>query len=92
MKTAFCTLCEGDYHHGAAALLNSLVAGGFDGFYVIGWRGLPPPWVAGLPCDASGDRGIGGIRVLLEEIRTPWSLAHVKPHFMQTKRARSSIA
>ncbi|HBJ86508.1 MAG TPA: hypothetical protein DDZ88_22170 [Verrucomicrobiales bacterium] len=82
MKTAFCTLCEGDYHHGAAALLNSLVTSGFDGVYVIGWRGLPPPWAAGLPRDESGGLTVGGVRVLLEEMRTPWSLAHVKPHFM----------
>jgi len=82
MKTAFCTLCEGDYHHGVAALLNSLLACGFDGVYVIGWRGLPPPWAAGLSRDASGGLTVGGVRVLLEEMRTPWSLAHVKPHFM----------
>ena len=82
MKTAFCTLCEGDYHHGAAALLNSLVASGFSGVYVVGWRGQPPPWAANLPRDASGVQVIAGVRVLLEEMRTPWSLAHVKPHFM----------
>lgn len=82
MKTAFCTLCEGDYHYGAAALLNSLIACGFDGVYVIGWRGRPPPWAGDLPRDASGGLTVGGVRVLLEEMRTPWSLAHVKPHFM----------
>lgn len=82
MKTAFCTLCEGDYHHGAAALLNSLVACGFEGVYVIGWRGQPPPWAAQLPRDSSGCLIVGGVRVLLEEINSPCSLAHVKPHFM----------
>lgn len=79
---AFCTLCEGDYHLGVAALLNSLVASGFKGVFVIGWRGAPPPWIETLDKHASGDRSVMGIRVILEELRTPWLLAHVKPHFM----------
>lgn len=81
-QTAFCTLCEGDYHLGVAALLNSLVASGFKGVFVIGWRGARPPWIETLERSASGECNIMGIRVILEELRTPWLLAHVKPHFM----------
>ncbi len=81
-KAAFCTLCEGDYHLGAAALLNSLVSCGFSGVFVIGWRGAPPPWIETLAQDGQGNRIVGGVRVKLEEMRTPWSLAHVKPHLM----------
>ncbi len=82
MKTAFCTLSEGDYHHGVAALLNSLLAGEFSGVFVVGWRNLPPPWAKDLPRDAAGNHVVNGVRVLLEELKTPRFLAHVKPHFM----------
>lgn len=82
MKTVFCTLCEGDYHLGVAALLNSLVASGFNGIFVIGWRGAPPPWIETLERLATNQWSIMGIHVILEELRTPWLLAHVKPHFM----------
>jgi hypothetical protein len=81
-KAVFCTLCEGDYHLGAAALLNSLVACGFSGVFVIGWRGAPPPWIETLEQDDQGNRIVRGVRVKLEEMHTSLLLAHVKPHFM----------
>jgi hypothetical protein len=87
-QPVFCTLFEGDYHHGVAALVNSLVAAGFTGTFCAGYRGTPPPWTADLPRDASGGFTVGGVRVLLEEMHTPWSLAHVKPHFMLDILAR----
>jgi len=41
---ALCTLFEGNYHVGAAALVNSLHAAGFSGRVICGHRGPPPPW------------------------------------------------
>lgn len=78
----FCTLGEGDYYHGVAALLNSLVQNGFVGVFVIGWRGAPPPWLDALESHPDGGWRVGAVRVRLELIDTPWLLAHVKPSFM----------
>ena len=37
-----CTLAEGHYFYGVAALVNSLVRAGFEGTVVIGFRGERP--------------------------------------------------
>jgi hypothetical protein len=66
----FCTLGEGDYHHGVAALLNSLVRNGFTGVFVIGWRGAPPPWLDTLERHPDGGWRVGAVRVRLELVPT----------------------
>lgn len=47
MKTIICTLFEGHYHYGAAALINSLHKYGFEGEFFIGYRGELPFWAEG---------------------------------------------
>lgn len=44
MDPIICTLFEGDYHLGAAALVNSLHASGYRGRIFCGLRGPIPPW------------------------------------------------
>ena len=39
MNISFCTLFEGNYHFGVAALSNSLIAAGYAGTLWVGYRG-----------------------------------------------------
>ena len=48
MKTAIISSYEGHYHYGVAALINSAVAVGFDGLFIIAYRDSLPPWVQTL--------------------------------------------
>ncbi len=71
---AVCTLFEGDYHLGAAALLNSLHRAGFAGTFVCGHRGPRPVWHA-VRTDP--------IEVRWVEVSTPVHLTNYKPAFLQ---------
>lgn len=46
MNTSICTLFEGHYHHGVAALVNSLHEQGYRGSIYVGYKGPLPAWSA----------------------------------------------
>jgi hypothetical protein len=51
---AICTLSEGDYHHGVATLINSLINVGYDGHFWLGYRGELPAWIRRKEVQQSG--------------------------------------
>jgi hypothetical protein len=75
MNATLCTLFEGDYHLGAAALLNSLHRAGFAGTFVCGHRGPRPPW-------AARTARLDPIRVRWVELSVPVHLTNHKPAFL----------
>ncbi len=75
MSTLLCTLFEGDYHLGAAALLNSLHQAGFAGTFICGHRGPRPPW-------AEAVAELAPIRVGWMKIEPPVHFTNYKPAFM----------
>lgn len=76
MKSAVVTLFEGHYHLGAAALINSLYAAGFDGTVICGYRGPPPPW-------AELTANVNPIAVRFVPIASAVHFTNYKPAFMQ---------
>lgn len=89
MTSAVCTLFEGHYHLGVAALLNSLYAQGYRGIVYVGYKGELPPW-AGPPtappaADWPGSRTLEvapDLRVLFLPLDTPHHMSNYKPDFM----------
>lgn len=77
MSVTLCTLFEGDYHVGAAALLNSLHRSGFNGTFVCGYRGALPAW-------ASQTESLAPLQVRWIEVTVPIHLTNYKPVFMLT--------
>jgi hypothetical protein len=84
MTTAICTLFEGNYHIGAAALINSLHASGFRGRFLCGLRGPFPPWAEPSREGPDGSRicDFDGMEVRLIPLATPIHFTNYKPAFL----------
>jgi hypothetical protein len=80
-----CTLAEGGYFNGVAALTNSLVHAGFEGSVVVGYRGSKPTWLAQFEKDHASDIYVVAPRVHLKIVELPgtWHLSNCKPHFIK---------
>jgi hypothetical protein len=81
MTSAICTLFEGDYHLGAAALVNSLSAHGFRGTVYAGYRGPLPPWAS--TADPAGTINVTpDFTFTFVPLTTTIHLTNYKPDFM----------
>lgn len=88
MATIICTLFEGNYHHGLAALTNSLYKNGFRGEIFAGYRGSIPPWAlkpilaTGLEWqDATYVKIADGLVIYFLPLDTERHLTNYKPDF-----------
>ena len=79
-----CTLFEGDYHLGAAVLLNSIVRSGFQGLFWIGYRGSLPPWTGQLEKTGKGQYRVGDALIAFEAIENASHFTQFKPEFMRS--------
>jgi len=84
MPEAVCTLFEKDYHHGVAALVNSLCKAGFEGNIWAGYRGDLPHWASGAQADAGYHRlpVTDSVTLIFVPLSTQIHMAHYKPTFM----------
>jgi hypothetical protein len=89
MNSAVCTLFEGSYHYGLAALTNSLHKAGFRGDVYAGYRGARPAWAGEAPVldlppwtGASAMQVADGLRIVFLPLRTGHHLTNYKPDFM----------
>ena len=80
-----CTLAEGHYFYGVAALVNSLVQAGFEGAVVVGFRGERPNWLETFAHEATSDTYAvtPSVQLRLVEVPGPWHLNNCKPHFIE---------
>ena len=80
-----CTLAEGHYFYGVAALVNSLVSSGFEGDFVVGFRGERPKWLDAFARDSTGNiyTITPSVQLRLIEVPGPWHLNNCKPHFIE---------
>lgn len=88
-KAAICTLFEGNYHLGVAALVNSLVANEFVGDIFVGYRGDLPQWVKASNVSVDWEwEGMTGMKISTHinlfflPLNTDYHFTNYKPNFM----------
>jgi len=81
-EEVICSLCEGDYHFGVAALVNSVVRRGFCGLFWIGIRGALPLWTADLRRRQDGLFEVGDALLGFESLKTDRHLGQYKSTFL----------
>jgi hypothetical protein len=80
-----CTLAEGSYFSGLAALANSLIPAGFEGRIVVGYRGSKPQWVESLKLldQASQIYEVTStVNLRFLELAGTWHLNNLKAHLI----------
>lgn len=79
-----CTLCEGSYWYGTAALVNSMLTHGFRGRIEIGYKGEIPRWLqANIENAGSSEDGIPvSNSIRFTEVKTRRHLTNLKAQFL----------
>lgn len=92
MRSAVCTLVEGDFHYGVGALVNSLYSSGYRGDIWVGYRGPIPPWAQPLlQTDGHTTFEVAAdCRIRFIPVETALHLTNHKPAFM--RRVLDSLA
>ena len=89
MISSICTLFEGHYHFGVAALVNSLSSRGFNGSFYAGYRGSLPDWCS--KATENNDIGWKGAKTLevsqnflmhFLPLETDYHFTNYKPDFL----------
>ncbi|MGF6526526.1 hypothetical protein [Variovorax sp. PvP013] len=86
MNISLCTLFEGNYHFGVAALANSLVASGYAGTLWVGYRGALPSWIEGSPDFDKATKRLQvtpSFRLQMLLIETDLHFTYYKPTFLR---------
>jgi hypothetical protein len=79
VRTAIITSYEGHYHYGVAALVNSALAIGFDGHFIVGYRDHLPPWVQTLTKVGGEEFAVAKTRINFYRDEAPRHLGYHKP-------------
>ena len=89
MRATVCTLFEGSYHYGVAALANSLHRAGFKGLIYAGMRGDLPPWaeasqLVDIPMWPGARTMLVDehLQIIFLPLNTDYHLTNYKPQFM----------
>ncbi|WP_128543335.1 hypothetical protein [Larkinella soli] len=89
MASTICTLFESHYHHGVAALTNSLYKNGYRGAIYAGYRGSLPAWASSSRADGSVHwpgatrlKVADGLDLHFLPLETDYHLTNYKPDFM----------
>lgn len=88
MRSVICTLFEGHYHYGVAALANSLYHHGFRGELWAGYRGHLPDWATAM-AQADGTHrfeAADGLALRFIKVETKRHLTNYKAPFMDDLR------
>jgi hypothetical protein len=83
-EQVICSLFERDFHFGLAALINSLINGGFSGLFWIGCRGELPPWTNQLTRREDGLFQVGDALLGFETVSDHRHFGQYKPEFLSS--------
>ena len=81
-RCVVCTLFEGEYHHGVAALVNSLSYHGFRGTFCAGYRGSLPAWANALTVNPEQLGFNKDVTFKFISLRSEAHLTNLKPDLM----------